>query len=885
MRKVFNESFVESGTDVNRAILLLGSSKPFVCFNTDFQICHYNELFVALFKSSKNEILGINLNKKVQNADLVKAIRKAISEGYSTFKGKVLFEENLPEVYLEAVLFNFESNKPDETGVYCYILETAFPASYTKSSNAGGSSVSKMPGYPNASVSVHTPDGIAIYISPSTETMLGYSIAEIKEFGSLNLVYPEDLPIVEKSLEKLNSGFDFLNTRYRMVHKNGSVVFVETTSYTLCDASGDTNHIVNITWDLGSHQGMENALKISEQKYYRLVMNLPVGVSLIRADGQLLEANDAMKKIMQLPADFLEPELNFLSIKAMKRAGISAQFSRCIETKEMINGEIQFKFSSKTHEIYLSYSFVPILDHLGNVESVIGYVNDLTKQKQAEIDYHERADFLNLVINTIKTPFFVKDEDHKWVVLNDAAVEMMGQPRETLIGKSDYDLFPDEQADVFWKYDEMVFKSGSTSNEEQITWFDGTLHTIVTFKELYIEKPSGKKFIVGTIHDITNYKKIEEELRSSESKYRELFDNANDYILTTDFDGKITNANRTLLRYLQTDLESLMQHSVFEFIREESIDLANEIKAKILTGESDHSFEIKAYGVDKELVIYEVKANLISNNGELVGVQCVFSDVTERREASMRLEKYNADLVELNATKDKFFRIIAHDLRNPYSSIIGFSEMLLEDLEGISKDEIRDSLKIIHSAAKNSFSLLDNLLAWSRLETGSIPFTPVQVVLSDVVEEVVNVLFSLAYRKRIEIDNLVKPDVMLLADKNMLNTILNNLVMNAIKFTDPGGKIKIYSESETSESGKDFIRILIADNGIGMDAETIKTLFKLNRMASTPGTEKEQGTGLGLILVREMVEKHGGKINVESEPGKGSVFSFLIPDYKPGNNS
>jgi PAS domain S-box-containing protein len=629
---------------------------------------------------------------------------------------------------------------------------------------------------------------------------------------------------------------------------------------------------------------MENALRLSEQKYYRLVMNLPVGVSLIRADGKLLEANNAIKRIMHIPPKISISELNFLSIDTMKDSGISEQFSRCIQTKEPVNGEIQLRLSRKAPVSDLNYRFVPIFDQSGAIESVIGYVHDLSQQKKAERDYHERADFLNLVINAIKTPFFVKDNDHKWVVLNDAAVEMMGQPREVLIGKSDYNLYPKEQADIFWKYDEMVFKTGSSSNEEQITWSDGTIHTIVTYKELYIEKPSGKNFIVGTIHDITAYKKIEEELRASELKYRELFDNANDFILTTDLEGKITNANRTLLRYLQTDLESLKQHNVFEFVREENIDMAYDIKAKMLAGEPEQSFELNAYGLNRQAVVYEVKTSLIKRNNEPIGVQCVFSDVTERREASTRLEKYNESLLELNANKDKFFRIIAHDLRNPYNSIMGFSEMLIEDLDSVSKDEIKESLTIIYGAAKNSFSLLENLLAWSRLETGSIAFTPVQIILSDIVEEVVNVLFSAAYRKKIDIENLVKPEVMLFADKNMMIAMLNNLVMNAIKFTQSGGKIKIYSEAFTPDRGKDFIRISVADNGIGMDAETSKFLFTANRMVSTPGTEKEQGTGLGLLLVREMVEKHGGSIKVESSPGKGSVFSLAIPVHLPAAN-
>jgi PAS domain S-box-containing protein len=883
MRKVFDESNLKRRTDVNQAIRKLISGKPYLRFNKDLQICDCNDSFIQIFKIGKNKLFASNLTKYIQNKQFIEAVRKARNEGITTYHGKVLFGTGLSEVYLEAFLYNIESGNTDESGVFCYILETVFLAAEKKIVSGSLNSEIELPS--NLYASVHSPDGTAIYISPSIELLLGYSSTEIKQLGSLNLIYPDDLPIVKKAIEKLNSGADFMNTMYRMVHKNGSIVFVETTSYILGEASGTTNHIVNVTWDLSSQHGIQHALQISEQKYYRLVMNLPVGVSLISADGQLLEVNNTMKKIMRIPHDFPILQLNFLRIEGMVCSGLSAQFGKCIETKEEVNGEIQLKLSRKTQLSHLTYSFIPILDHYGEVESVIAYVNDLTKQKKVESNYHQQADFLNLVINTIKTPFFIKDEDHKWVVLNDAAVGMMGQPREALLWKSDYDLYPKEQADIFWKYDERVFKKGSSSNEEQITWSDGTIHTIVTHKQLYLEKPSGKKFIVGTIHDITSYKQIEEELRASEAKYRELFDNANDFIITTDINGKITNANRTLLRYLKTDLKSLMKHNVFEFIRKESIGFANYIKAKITAEGYVQSFEIKAYGVSGEPVTYEVKASLIRHNGDTTGVQCVFSDVTTRTEASLKLEKYNASLLELNKTKDKFFSIIAHDLRNPYTSMLGYTEMLLEDLDELSKDEIRDSLKIIHGSVKNSLNLLENLLAWSRLQTGHMPFNPVQVVLSDVVEDVVNVLFSLAYRKKIDISNLVDPNIILFADKNMLITILNNLVMNAIKFNHIGGKITITAETDMLDSGpgKDFIRISVADTGVGMDFETCDKLFTASRLPSSPGTQREQGSGLGLLLTREMIEKHGGDITVESVLGKGSVFSFLIPLYKPGS--
>ncbi len=191
-------------------------------------------------------------------------------------------------------------------------------------------------------------------------------------------------------------------------------------------------------------------------------------------------------------------------------------------------------------------------------------------------------------------------------------------------------------------------------------------------------------------------------------------------------------------------------------------------------------------------------------------------------------------------------------------------------------------MKIIHSSAKNAFNLLDNLLAWSRLETGHMPFDPIQVNLAKSVEEIVEMLFSPAYRKKIEINNLVEHSILLHADINMLNIILNNLIMNAIKFTPTGGKINISAgvNSSANSSESEFVKISVSDTGVGMDKETVEKLFTANKLVSNPGTAKEQGTGLGLVLVREMVEKHGGKIMAESTIGNGSVFSFLIPAYK-----
>ena len=883
MSTALEKSRLENDTDVNQYLKKLGSGKPYISFNTNARIIDCSESFVSLVKISKNNLLASHLTEHLINNQFINALKKAESEGISTFRGNVMFGTNLSPVFLETVMIKSASTDHPDKKVICLVLEIKINETAIQSAHFKDNSAPSISDKLNTSISMHGIDGKALYISPSTESLFGYSSAELKEMNSLNIVYPEDLQIVLNALEQLSKGSDQLNLQYRMVHKNGSVIPVESTSYLISDIHGTGKHIVNITMNLNSQVQIERALHHSEQKYFRLVMNLPTGISLISAKGELLEVNDAMKKIMGLSPDAPMHEMNFFNIEAMRRMKIVDKLTKCIETKEIVDGEITFKISNKERGKYLTYSFVPVLNSNQEVDIVIGYVSDLTQQMRLEIESREQAEFLNLVINAVKSPFFVKDENHKWVMLNDAAVEMMGQNREALTGKTDYDLYPKDQADIFWKYDEQVLKNGSISNEEQITWSDGKLHNLVTYKQLYIEKSTGKKFIIGTIHDITEYKKIEEELRASVQKYHGLFDNANDFIVTMDLKGNITNANRTLLNYLQTDLKEFLNHNINDFLKSENLASVHAFKDKILEGSLKDAFEIEAIGINGEPVTCEVKASLIRQNNATVGVQILFSDVTRRREATLNLEKYTRDLLELNKTKDKFFSIIAHDLRNPYSSMIGFSEMLLEDLEELSKDEIRESLKMIHNSAKNSFNLLENLLSWSRLETGRMPYNPSRIVLTQAVEEVISLLFSNAYSKKIKINNLVMPGILLYADKNMLNTILNNLIMNAIKFTSRDGEIKIFATSADSDpdSVESFIKISVADTGVGMDSDTLGTLFTSVKPQSQPGTEKEQGTGLGLMLTREMVEKHGGKITAESKPDKGSVFSFHIPAFIP----
>jgi signal transduction histidine kinase len=248
-------------------------------------------------------------------------------------------------------------------------------------------------------------------------------------------------------------------------------------------------------------------------------------------------------------------------------------------------------------------------------------------------------------------------------------------------------------------------------------------------------------------------------------------------------------------------------------------------------------------------------------------------DITERKLAEEKLEKYSQELKELNAGKDKLFSIIAHDLRSPFNPLLGLSEIMVNDFESLTPEEIKDYNNEIYNSLKNEYKLLENLLNWSRLETGQMEFIPQKINLYDKIESVISLLSGNAKLKDIALINETGNDILVLADSNMLHSVLQNLISNSIKFTNKDGLIKTYSEKISN----DFIQITVSDNGVGMTNDQIKNLFGFTA-TSTKGTNNEKGTGLGLMICKEMVERQGGTISVKSEAGKGTDISFTLPN-------
>ena len=239
---------------------------------------------------------------------------------------------------------------------------------------------------------------------------------------------------------------------------------------------------------------------------------------------------------------------------------------------------------------------------------------------------------------------------------------------------------------------------------------------------------------------------------------------------------------------------------------------------------------------------------------------------------TLELRKSEIQLTESNVAKDTFFSIIAHDLRNPFNSILGFLDLLTSDDSDYSESEQKEILLQLKSASVRTFDLLENLLTWARAQRGSLPFEPAPFPLREVIADNLNLFDTAAHSKNISLINKGKEDLRVFADRNMISAVVRNLISNALKFTFPGGAITIGMELQDSET----ILVYVKDNGTGIPPDILENLFKIEQRTMARGTANETGTGLGLILCKEFIEKNGGTIRVSSTPGEGSTFSFTL---------
>jgi PAS domain S-box-containing protein len=378
--------------------------------------------------------------------------------------------------------------------------------------------------------------------------------------------------------------------------------------------------------------------------------------------------------------------------------------------------------------------------------------------------------------------------------------------------------------------------------------------------------------------EIIKFTNAEEALQNSSQKWEALIAASPDGVGMISLDGKmllISDKLAEIYGYAKHERDEIIGRPALDFIDPSDHKRLTENLYQLISGKRGNQLsEYLAIRKDNSRINIDINTTLLlDSNGKPTSVLFVERDITKRKKVEQETIRKNLELAELNATKDKFFSIIAHDLKSPFQGLISFSQILSTQFSELSEDEKISFISSIEALSQSSYRLLENLLDWSRLQTGQMTYNPEPLNLLIELFPTITLIKQTALNKNIAFDYSIDSSIVAKADINMLSTIIRNLLSNAIKFTNSGGKITLLVKEL-----EDSIEFSVTDTGIGIEKENLDNLFRIGNKESRRGTANETGTGIGLFLCKEMIDKHGGKIIVKSEVNKGTTFSFTIPN-------
>ncbi len=385
-----------------------------------------------------------------------------------------------------------------------------------------------------------------------------------------------------------------------------------------------------------------------------------------------------------------------------------------------------------------------------------------------------------------------------------------------------------------------------------------------------------------TLHELRVHKiELElqnEDLRQTQAKldairerYFDLFNLAPVGYCTVDDKGLIQEANLTFIKMLDVTRGNLKKKLISRYIHKEDQDIFYLNNKQLLETGEPQECELRLLKRKGTYFWARLESAFAKTDGASA-CRIVISDITARKNGESEVLRMNEQLQGALAEKNKFFSIIAHDLKSPVTGFIGLTQLLVDNVMDFSANEMHKFAVSMKESAEKVFYLLENLLEWSKLNRGMIIFEPDEFGLKDLVKRVVELLQTVADQKKIALNCTVPADMTVFADLRMLNMVLRNLLSNAIKFSNPESNVSI--EATRDEA---MVVIAVQDNGMGMDQDTAAGIFSLDKTTSRVGTKGELGSGIGLILCKEFVEMHGGRIWVETTPGQGSIFKFSVP--------
>lgn len=635
------------------------------------------------------------------------------------------------------------------------------------------------------------------------------------------------------------------------------------------------SRLIAKSFDITDKIYFEEGLKLSLKSFRDTLSKSPMMICNIDQDGQIFYINPALLRFLE----YNEEELLSTSFYNL----IDAEYleHNIFDLKGFIGEEakrIELPLVRKNRDIVLVNGiFSPTKENENRTRNFSCYFEPYSAQS---LSAEESSLFASLVNNAYdgialgcEGRILISNKSFAGIfgysdyneIINKEIIELASN--EDIIKVAEYFRLLEKKREVPARFD-FLGKKKDGSN----------IHTELSIGSFTLQN---KNYTVMIARDVTERIRTQRAIRESEEKYRNITENIDDFLFTFERTGLAlrpifcTSSIQKVTGYTQTDFLTdsklflkAIHPSDFVQIKPKLINL---LKSRIqLSGE----FEFRIINKQGNIVWVRAKINLVrSGTGRIQKVFGLVSDVTFRKRAEEELKKSTQNLIKLNETKDRFISIISHDLRTPFSSILGFTDLLAND-EELTEDERKQYIRYIQESSRSMLALVNSLLDWTRLQTGRIKFEPQKIDISKIISESLNALSGAAIQKGIEITSRLTQPVYLFVDKNLILQVFNNLISNAIKFTNKDGSILISFETIASSR---FFKFSVKDSGVGIKEEDLAKLFSVDAKFTSEGTAGEKGSGLGLSLVKEIIEKHGGSIVVKSEYGQGTEFVFTLP--------
>ena len=627
----------------------------------------------------------------------------------------------------------------------------------------------------------------------------------------------------------------------------------------------------------------EARLRESEEIFRAINNTSPDAILFLDINANIILANPAACEIFGYESVLQMSGLSILDFFILEDRIKAFEMLQQINITGMVRN-VEYSFFRKNGISYIGeFSCSTLYDTDGKPIGMLSVIHDITKRKQAETMVRESNEKFSKVFYLNPSICGLTDlATGEYIEVNDAFYKVLGFDKDEVIGKTAIELGILTESEI-----ESVLEKANSFN--QIYNVDATLRTkdgssrqvLMSAENITI---NNKILRYTVVNDITERKLAEELLCETNAYLENLINYANAPIIVWDPQFRITRFNHAfefLTGRAEADVLGKMLEILFpQTLIEQSMQLIH----KTLTGERWETVEIKILNLDSSIrTVLWNSATLFALDGQMpIATIAQGQDITKRKHLEDEISKTNVELQLRNSEKDKFFSIIAHDLRSPFTGLLGLTELMTAKDNKWSIEEFVQMSNLLRESVVNVYQLLENLLEWAMVQKNMVDFTPIELRLSDIFSRSIKSIEERARQKAITIF-LACPDSIgestevenIFADEKMISTVIRNLLTNAVKFTGKGGEVTIGAKA--AETG--MIEISVTDTGVGIRKDAIDKLFIVGEKVGTTGTENEPSTGLGLILCKEFVEKHGGKIWVESRDGVGSTFYFTIPKH------